>query len=415
MKKKYILRGRLVDGISDEAIEKGLVAVSDGIIQYAGPESGCKEVSNIGEIGEYELIDAENGTILPGFFDCHAHICGDFSPSGNSYDISNYEKLLNAAGSLNDLLDSGFTCVRDMSLFSPYLKKAAENGTVRGPRIIAGSRVISPTSGHSDINPAYSVEYFNAVDTMGRLMDGVEGCLRGVREEFRRGAEFIKICATGGVSSITDNLDDMQFSFEEIKTIVEEAARHNTYVTAHCSGLAGTLQALKAGVECVEHGDVLNGECLEIMLAKGIPAITTLYVGVLCTKLDDYPEFMKEKASFTLARQINSLMTAHKTGVKLALGTDFSNSRNTPYAANGLEFQAIVDAGWTPMEAIKMATSNAAYACRKADILGTLEAGKLADIVICEGNPLTDISAITHKDRIKLVMLDGELKKQSQI
>jgi len=177
-----------------------------------------------------------------------------------------FDAILSAAGQMGKLLDAGFTTVRDMSVFSPALKRAQQAGIVRGPKVIAGGRMISPTGGHGDLMPQLTPVEQKRLNTISCIADGVQECLQTVREQFRDGAEFIKICATGGVSSQVDGLDDVQFSDDEIRVMAEEADRHGSYVAAHCSNARGTAHALRNGVRCIEHGIELNDECIELML-----------------------------------------------------------------------------------------------------------------------------------------------------
>lgn len=402
----YVLKGRLIDVVTGKITEDGLVLVTGNKVQYAGSQSRCPSLPLT-----CHIIEKKGGTILPGFIDCHVHLCGTGGEDCSIFTVSDHDRLLQAAADINDLLDAGFTTLRDMSSYGAPLKRAIEKGSLRGPRIIPGGRVLSPTSGHCDCYPGLTQEQINQVSPIDYLVDGVESCLRGVRVQFREGAEFIKICATGGVSSAGDSLSDIQFSFEEMQAIVEEARRHGTYVAAHCSGCAGTLQALRAGIGCVEHGDDLDLRCIEIMAAKDIPLVTTLYVTWLCAESDIMPSYMQEKAASSLHRQIESMMMARSAGICIALGTDFSNSSRTPYLKNGMEFEAIVRSGFTPLEALQAGTINAARAIRYADTLGSLIPGKLADLVIVKGNPLEDISLLADADHVLFVMKDGQIQK----
>ena len=256
-------------------------------------------------------------------------------------------------------------------------------------------------------------EYINAHDHLSMLCDGPDDCVRAVREQFRMGAKFIKICATGGVSSPTDRVDDVQFSPEELRAIVGEAERHHTYVTAHCTGYEGAYQALLAGVKCIEHGVMLTQREIDLMAEKKVPLVSTLSVSLGVANMPGLPDWMRAKASLCAEANKKTIAMARKAGVKIALGTDFSNSRNTPYLENGREFEAMVRGGLTPMESIKAGTINAAEVMQMGDELGSLEAGKLADAVIVDGNPLEDIFCLTHADHVKLVIKDGKIEKNT--
>ncbi len=400
---KYAILGRVIDSISDEALENGMVLVENDRITYVGEQRETL-ISK-----EMERIDAKGGTIMPGFIDAHIHLSG--TESVHFVDSSPFACLLTAVKDLSDLVDAGVTGVRDMSLFGKHLKEAVECGNIKGPRIMPGGRVLSVSAGHCDFDTNRTVEEANKNDLTGYLVDGVEECLKGVRQQFRDGAEFIKICATGGVSSAVDNVNDVQFSMEELKVMIEEAARHGTYVTAHCTGTAGTLQALKAGIGCVEHGVMLDEECIKIMKEKNIPLVTTLSVALGIADMKNLPDFMMKKAVSVKESAMHSFQMAHEAGIRVALGTDYSNSQNTPFKQIGKEFYSLTRCGYTPMEAIKAGTINGAYLMRKDREIGSLEVGKLADLVVVDGNPLEDIRCLSDADHVKLVMIGGNVVK----
>jgi imidazolonepropionase-like amidohydrolase len=399
------LKGRIIDGIREQPIEEGLLVIRDDRLEYVGFAGDCPLPEGT------PVIEVPNGTILPGFIDCHAHFTGAVEGE-MAYVIPHFDQLLTVAHDIGILLDAGFTGVRDMSLFGPYLKRAIQCGDLRGPRIMAGARILSVTAGHGDMSAHLSPEYSQAHSTITYLVDGVDECIKGARLQFREGAEFIKICATGGVSSPSDGLDDTQFSFDEIRAIVEEAERHKTYVTAHCIGVAGTLQALQAGVKCVEHGVFLDERCIELMVKNDVSLVTTLSVSQAIPKLKGVlPDWLYEKGCRCAEANLKSIEMAHKAGIRIALGTDYSNSPNSPYAENGKEFKAIVSAGFSPMEAIRIGTINGAHLMKMADRTGSLEKGKLADVVVVDGNPLEDIDVMAHKDHVKVVIKNGVVEK----
>jgi imidazolonepropionase-like amidohydrolase len=244
------------------------------------------------------------------------------------------------------------------------------------------------------------------------MMDGPEECYRGVRRQFREGAEFIKICATGGVSSAIDDYNDQEFSEEELKVIVGEAKRHNTYVTAHCTGTAGTKAALRAGIGCVEHGVMLDEECCQIMKERNVPLVTTLSVALGLSDMQGLPPHMMRKAQGVREAAMRSFRMAHEYGITVALGTDYSNSPNTPFSEIGREFYSLTRCGYSPMEAIRAGTVNGAKLMRREKDIGTVEAGKLADLVLVEGNPLNDIQVLAHAGNVQLVLIGGKIQKE---
>lgn len=402
------LRGRLIDGIHNEPIQDGLVLTDGSAITYAGTyREGLVPPDT-------QVFTHPDGTLLPGLIDCHAHLSAGDSVNGSPYATHNLDRILTAAHDIGILLDSGFTAVREMSLFGPHLKKAVARGVLRGPYIMSGGRVLSITSGHADEGSDAPMDYQRQTDPSHYLIDGVEGCLYGVRVQFRQGAEFIKICATGGVSSVADGLGDIQFAPEEMRVIVEEAARHNTYVAAHCSSLSGTLQALEAGVTSIEHGLELNERCIELMLKLDATLVSTISIATSIPKWQgNVSPHIYEKGCRVAEIAVKSIDLARRSGVRIALGTDYGNTPNTPYRHNGREISALVrEAGFSPMEAIRVATANGAHLLRRPEI-GTLAEGMAADVILVDGDPTRDIGVLEDGQRVRLVLKDGLVQKNT--
>ena len=403
--KRYALRGRIIDAVSDTPIEDGLLVIEGERIAYVGAYDADKIPEGA------QVLQVENGTILPGFIDCHAHLTGQNDAGDFSGGRLFGDQLLGAAYQCGLLLDSGFTGIRDMSVAGCYLSRAVERGVLRGPRIMPGGQVISNTSGHLDLDISKTKEQQNSNSPIGYLVDGPVDAMLGVRKQFRMGAKFIKICATGGVSSPTDRVDDVAFSDEEFKAIVEEAKRHHTYVCAHCTGNEGAYKALQHGVTCIEHGVFLTQREIDLMKEMDATLVTTLSVSLGVANIPGLPDWMAEKARNCANANKNTIRMAREAGVRIALGTDYSNSRNSPFTELGKEFEAMTRAGMTNMEAIKAGTINAAYLMMNDQETGSLEAGKLADVVIVDGNPLEDIWVLCHADHVKAVFLGGKLEK----
>lgn len=398
----YVLKGTVIDGISDTPLADGLVAIEGERIAYVGPAAGF-------DIPKDVPVFAAS-TLLPGFIDCHTHLVGAHDAGYLDERAPFGDMLLGAAYQAGLLLDAGFTSVRDMSEQGFYLDRAQSRGILRAPRIMPGGRCLSVTGGHGDMWTYMTKEESNQKNPLGRLCDGVDDCVLAVREQFRSGAKFIKILATGGVSSPSDDVDDIEFSFEEMKAMVDEAKRHHSYVAAHCTGSEGAYQALLAGVECIEHGVMLTQREIDLMAEKNIPLVTTLYVSLACAKMDG-PDWFKRKASMCAEANIRTIDMARKAGIRIAFGTDFSNSKGTPLLKNGREFEAMIQAGMTPMEAIRAGTSNAAYVLRREKEVGTLEVGKLADIALVDGDPTADISVLADASHVTAVFQGGKKVK----
>ena len=404
MSETKVLLGRIIDSVRDGALEGGAVVVAGERIVYAGPRDQAPIPADA------QILTCENATVMPGFIDAHIHLVGSESvhkTGGTPYDL-----LLTTVKDLSDLVDAGVTGVRDMSAFGRALRDAVAAGNIKGPRIMVGGRVLSMSSGHCDFDVTKSVSRCNEEDLTGFMMDGPEDCYKGVRRQFREGAEFIKICATGGVSSAIDDYNDQEFSPEELKIIIEETHRHNTYVTAHCTGTAGTKAALRAGIDCVEHGVMLDEECVQIMQKNAVPLVTTLSVALGLADMKNLPPHMMRKARGVKEAAMRSFQLAREYGLTVALGTDYSNSPNTPFSEIGREFYSLTRCGYTPMEAIRAGTVNGARLMKRAHELGTVEAGKLADLVLVQGNPLEDILVLAKADNVKMVLIGGKEQKR---
>ena len=401
------LKGRIIDAISDKAIENGVVLMeNDKIVR----------VSENNEIPENtEVYEVKDGTIMPGFIDAHAHLNGEEDAGSFANGKMFGDKLMGSAYQAGVILDSGFTSIRDMSEAGLYVSRAQERGIIRAPRIFPGGRLLGITSGHVDDDPTLSKDEYNRLYHDYRLVDGVDDCIQGVREQFRLGARFIKICATGGVSSPTDRIDDVQFAAEELEAIVAEAKRHHSYVAAHCTGNEGAYACLKAGVDCIEHGVFLTQREIDLMKEKDATLVTTLYIALNVANFPGLPDYLIEKAQNCASANRHTIEMALKANLRIAFGSDFSNSKNTPYKKLGLEFKAMVEAGLSNIEAIRAGTINAAYLLKMDDQIGSLEEGKMADIVIVKGNPLKDIDCLTDADNIEYVFQSGKLVKGKQV
>lgn len=402
---RKVIFGNYIDVIEKKMVENGAIVWEDERILYAGA------AENAPLAGIEETIQIEDGTILPGFIDCHAHICGE---GDNVLAVSKDKMILKAVYDMKDRLMSGFTGARDMTQIAGSMKWAIEHGYIEGPRLKPGGQVLSVTAGHGDMDTNYPYE-FARDNMMTYLMDGVDECLKGVRKQFREGAEFIKICATGGVSSTTDGMEDIQFSNEELKVIVEEARRHGAYVAAHCSGLAGAKQALKAGIKTVEHGIHLDEECVNIMKANDCSLVTTLNISLHLAESPNLPEYMAIKAKDCAKSNLESIRLVREAGINIALGTDFSNEPGSSrsYRYLGKEFEAICEAGYTTMESICAGTINGAKVMEMEADIGSLEPGKYADLVVAKGNPLEDIRVLGDAKHIKLVVKSGKTIKNN--
>ncbi len=354
-----------------------------------------------------EIINLKTHFILPGLIDSHVHLLFEFSPDIALKTVrqSQADKALNGAMHALRTLRAGFTTVQDVGgteeIFA--LRNAIEKGKIPGPRILASGRAITPTGGHGDVH-GYKQEIIDLMQ--GRnTCDGVANCRKAVREAVKRGADVIKITATGGVLSNTKAGVDQQFFKDELKAIIETAHLLGRKVTAHAHGKTGIESALKAGIDSIEHGSYLDEKTAMLFKQKNAYLIPTLLAGKTVYEWEWLPEASRKKAKQVAPVMENMIKIAYKKGVNLAFGTDSGVSR---HGDNAKEFQYLTEAGIGMKEAIIIATKNAADHLGILTDTGTIEQGKYADIIAVKENPLEDYRSLLNID---FVMKQGMIYK----
>ncbi|KUJ13923.1 uncharacterized protein LY89DRAFT_687257 [Mollisia scopiformis] len=359
--------------------------------------------------------------LLPGLWDVHTHYFGVVSSTAG-YDSLLGPAALAGARTVRDLkntLFAGFTSVRELGGYAGEISPAVEDGSIVGPHIYSAIAPISMTAGHGDIHnlPIGTVLDACAHGLPFAVCDGVPDCIRTVRLMIRRGAKCIKVCATGGVFSLLDSPQDTQFSPEELKAMVDEAARAKRVVAAHCHGKEGILAAINAGVKTFEHGSYMDEECIKLMLEKDIiycPTASVVEGGA--RNADDMPPINRKKILETAVHARHAYRLAIKNGVKIALGTDQASSTPGNYnshGANGKEIFYAVKAGMTPLQAIEACTaiSPETLGPHMAPKSGQLKEGYDADMIALSENPLENIDLLSEPDNITHVWKDGMLSK----
>jgi imidazolonepropionase-like amidohydrolase len=347
-----------------------------------------------------EIISFPGATLLPGLIDCHTHIALDGSkdPFGNSLRDSLAVKILKAAKHAEKTLFSGVTTIRDMGGADGVdleIRNAINSGLVKGPRILAAGRVICTTGGHGW--------------PIGRESDGPAEVVKAVREQIKAGADLIKFMVTGGAMTPGTSPGAMQMTAEEMTAGIREAHRAGKKTAAHAKGNEGIIAALKAGIDSIEHGTVLTPEAVSLMLKRNVPVIFTLSALYNMERVGvkgGVPADIMEKALLYKPRRQQSIAMAREAGVIAALGTDAGTPFN-PHGENPRELLRMTEAGYSPVQALTAATGIAALTLGLENQLGTIEQGKLADLIIVRGNPMDNINLVNDSQSVKLIMKDG--------
>lgn len=409
-----LLRGAtLIDGRGGDPQARAQVRVDGDRITSVAQDAAT------GAAADAEILDLDGLTLLPGLIDAHVHLafCVDLMAwVGGQLPVAEVAAAL--FRNCSQTLDAGFTSVRDVGGVDGGLVRAIERGSVRGPRVLTAGPIICQHGGHGHFVPPFAAgRDFEALDVLGLLApptvaDGPDEVRKSARRAFRRGASFLKLCVTGGVVSTTDSLEDTQYTVEELHAAVLEARARHTYVTVHAHNSEGIRNALDAGVECVEHGTFLDEETAARMARDGVALVPTFAVA----------QAMRESAgagvSPTIAgrgggamdRAVKSLELAVAAGVAIGSGSDLLGPVQD---RRGLEL-VIKSKLLDPMQAIVSATATNARILRVADRLGSVEQGKLADLIAVDGDPLAEPELFDDRDRVVLVIKGGQVVKDSR-
>jgi imidazolonepropionase-like amidohydrolase len=412
--KSYVLKAaRMFDGKSDGLVKPGLVVVTDGKIAGVGAGSSIPAGA--------EVIDFGDATLLPGFIDAHTHLTSMYSEDYKQSALDRLQKTvaeraLDASVNARVTLMAGITTVRDVGS-SDYLdvglRNAIRDRVVPGPRMLVCVHALGATGGHCDGEDGYRAGLFGYESgPLNGVINGPEEARYAVRLDHKYGADIIKVCATGGVLSLTDDVDTPQLTQEELNAIVDEAHALRRKTAAHAHGAEGAKRAIRAGIDSIEHGTFLDDEALSMMKQKGTYLVPTLMaphgIQEQIDKGTYIPPPILAKAKAAIAAGNQMFQKALEKGVKIGLGTDaavYAHGRNTE------EFHLMVDLGMKPIDALKAGTSADADLLGLADKIGTLEAGKLADVVAVPGDPVENIRETEH---VFFVMKEGVVYKNDR-
>lgn len=387
---------RLLDVEMGEVVRPGVVIVEGQYIRSVG---GAEIPTNA------RLIELGDMTLLPGLMDLHTHLNYDLLEGWETRPATESTELdaLRGVPYAKATLQAGFTTVRDVGAYGfadVALAHAIEAGWVEGPRMIASGHALSITGGHCDLT-GFAPGVLERGPEDG-IADGIDEVLKAVRYQIKHGAGVIKVCATGGVLSLQGPAGAPQYSIEELRAVVEEANRHGLRVAAHAHGTEGIKNAIRAGVNSIEHGSILDDEAIQLMLDHGTYLVPTLFGWYLDY---DLPPELDAKNEYVKRFVDGSIRSAIAAGVKIALGTDAGTFE---HGISAREFAAYVERGMSPIDAVRTATTNAADLLG-VDDRGMLAPGLLADIVGVPGNPLEDIRVL---EDVRFVMKGGKVYRQ---
>lgn len=401
---------RIFDGKSSALLQNGVVVVEGDKIADAG--------SNLPIPSSARVIDLGDATLCPGFMDAHTHLTDDFSGNYNErrlreLDLNVSEQAIRATMFARVTVEAGFTTVRDLGshfvasheFVDVALRNSINKGLIVGPRMLVATKGIGATGGHFDPTNGYRDFLFGREpDYTDGIANGPDEIRKAVRFEVKNGADVIKAAVSGGVLSLTDEVDTPQFTPAEIAALVDESHRLRKKVAVHCHGDQVAREAIEAGVDSIEHGSFMKPETLAMMRKKGTFLTPTLMASEwIMGKIDNYPPALQAKAKAATAARSDMFRNAVKMGLRISFGTD---AAVYPHGQNAKEFKLMVDLGMKPIDALKSATANDAELLGISQKVGTLEKGKLADVIAVPGDPTMDITAT---ERVSFVMKEGKV------
>jgi imidazolonepropionase-like amidohydrolase len=410
--KSYVLKAaRLFDGKGDSLVSPGVVVVTGGRIVGVGASAPVPAGA--------EVIDLADATILPGLIDAHTHLTFMYSDDYNQAEVDNLrkpiaEKALDASVNARVTLMAGITTVRDVGssdFLDVGLRNAINKGDVPGPRMLVTVHALGATGGHCDYQDGFRAGLFgHEAGPLDGVINGPDQARYAVRLDHKYGADMIKVCASGGVLSPTDDVDTPQLTQEELNAIVDEAHALRRKTAAHAHGAEAAKRAIRAGIDSIEHGSFLDDEALDMMKARGTYLVPTLMaVQGLQEKFDRgiyMPPAIAAKAHAAITALRGTFQRALAKGVNIGMGTD---AGVYPHGRNTEEFHQMVDLGMKPAAALRAGLSADAELLGIPDKVGSLEPGKFADVVAIPGDPLQNIRQVEH---VFFVMKQGVIYKR---
>lgn len=394
--------GKLIDVTSLQILPEMSVIVEGATIisvdkGYTTPSAGD------------QVIELKDKTVLPGLIDCHVHLEDQTSRSAftDQFRLNEADYAFRSVGYARTTLMAGFTTVRDVggTGVNISLRNAINSGLIIGPRIFTAGKIISSTGGHADPTNGLREDLMGDPTIAEGVANGVDACIKAVRQRYKEGSDLIKITASGGVLSLEKDGTGAQFSEDEISAIVQTAKDYGLRVAAHAHGAEAIKRSVRAGVTSIEHGTFMDEEAMELMKKYGTWYVPTIIAGISTAdsakKPGYYPDVIAKKAVAIGPRIQQTFAKAYKAGVKIAFGTD---AGVYAHGQNWKEFVYMTEAGMPPLEAIRSATLNAAELIGIKNETGSIEKNKLADIIALDGDPSSDIHAMGN---VRFVMKAG--------
>ena len=403
----FIHCGKLIDAKGNTHLPEMTIIVEGNKILAV--EKGYKAAG-----ANDKLVDLKTKTVLPGLIDMHVHLEGEVSKNSQieRFTLNEADIAFRSARLARITLMAGFTTVRDLggSGVNIALRNAINAGTVEGPRIFTAGKAIATTGGHADPTNGYRKDLMGDPGPKEGVINSADEARQAVRQRYKDGADLIKITATGGVLSVAKDGSSPQFNDEELRAIIETAKDYGMHTAAHAHGAEGMKRAVLAGITTIEHGTKMTDEVMDLMKQKGTYFVPTITAGKSVAENAKIPGFFHPLVvpkALEIGPQIQeTFRKAYKKGVKIAFGTD---AGVFPHGQNAKEFGYMVEAGMPVIEAIKSATIVNAEVLGMASQLGTLEPGRLADIIATDENPLDNVRTL---EKVTFVMKDGVIVKQ---
>jgi imidazolonepropionase-like amidohydrolase len=404
---------RMFDGKSNSLVQNGVIVIKNDKIVDAGSSLPIPDGARV--------IDLGDATLCPGFMDAHTHLTEDFSGNYNEHrlqelDLNVSEHAIRATEFARVTVEAGFTTVRDLGsrfvasheFVDVALRNSINKRVIVGPRMLVATKGIGATGGHFDPTNGFRDFLFGREpDYTDGIANGPDEIRKAVRFEVKNGADVIKAAVSGGVLSLTDEVDTPQLTPAEMAALVDESHRLRKKVAVHCHGDQVAREAIEAGVDSIEHGSFMKPDTLTMMKKKGTFLTPTLMASEwIMGKIDNYPAALQAKAKAATAARSEMFRNAVKMGIRISFGTD---AAVFPHGQNAKEFKLMVDLGMNPIDALKSATANDAELLGIAQKVGTLENGKLADVIAVPGDPTADITAT---ERVSFVMKEGRIIRQ---